>query len=152
MAFTRAIVRPPASNFADGLTSCDEGPPDVGLALDQHLAYCRALEECDLEVTVLPADPAFPDSTFVEDTAIVTAQRAIGTRPGAPSRAGEVNSVIAALRRHFQDVARIFAPGTVDGGDVCEADGHFLIGVSSRTNEQGARQLARILGDLEFTS
>ena len=152
MAYTHALVRPPASSFADGLTSCDEGPPDIGLALDQHLAYCRALEECNLEVTVLPADPAYPDSTFVEDTAIVTAQGAIATRPGAPSRAGEVDSVVAALGRHFQEVARIFAPGTVDGGDVCEADGHFLIGLSSRTNEQGARQLARLLSDMQFTS
>ena len=152
MVYTRALVRPPASSFADGLTSCDEGQPDIGLALDQHLAYCRALEECGLEVTVLPADPAYPDSTFVEDTAIVTAEGAIATHPGAPSRVGEVDSVVAALLRHFREVVQIFAPGTVDGGDVCEADGHFLIGLSSRTNEQGARQLARLLGDLQYTS
>ena len=152
MVYTHAIVRPPASTFADGLTSSDEGPPDIGMALDQHLAYCRALEECGLEITELPADPKYPDSCFVEDTAIVTAQGAIATRPGAPSRSGEVDSVVAALRRYYREVAQIFAPGTLDGGDVCEADGHFLIGLSSRTNEQGARQLARLLADMQFTS
>jgi len=40
----------------------------------------------------------------------------------------------------------------VDGGDVCEADGHFLIGLSHRTNEEGARQLAGLLGDIGFPS
>ena len=152
MTFTSALVRTPAPNFAKGLTSSDEGPPDFAMALEQHRGYCRALEECGLEITELPADPAFPDSTFVEDTAIVTAQGAIATRPGAPSRAGEVDSVVAALRRQFREVAQIFAPGTLDGGDVCDADGHFLIGLSSRTNEQGARQLARLLGDWQYTS
>lgn len=152
MSYTHAIVRRPASNFADGLTSSDEGAPDIGLALEQHRVYCHALEECGLEITELPADPLHPDSTFVEDTAIVMAHGAIALRPGAPSRVGEVESVVAALRHHFPDVPRIFAPGTVDGGDVCEADGHFLIGLSSRTNELGARQLERRLGDLQCTS
>jgi dimethylargininase len=152
MTFTRALVRPPAANLARGLTSSDEGPPDVGVALNQHRAYCQALEECGLEITVLPADPAFPDSTFIEDAAIVTEQGAIAMRPGAPSRVGEVDGVVAALRSYYREVAQIFSPGTVDGGDVCEADGHFLIGLSARTNEQGARQLARLLSDLQYAS
>ncbi len=152
MPYTRALVRPPSSNFADGLTSSDEGAPDIGLALEQHRAYCQALADCGLEITTLPADPLHPDSTFVEDTAIVTARGAIATRPGAPSRMGEVDSVVAALRRHYTEVAQIIAPGTVDGGDVCEADDHFLIGLSSRTNEHGARQLAGLLGDLRTTT
>lgn len=152
MPYTHALVRPPASNFAQGLTSADEGPPDVGIALDQHRAYCRALEDCGLEITELPADPLYPDGTFVEDTAIVMAHGAIAARPGAPSRQGEVDGIKAALRSHFRQVEQIFAPGTVDGGDVCEIEGHFLIGLSSRTNEQGARQLARLLGDLQCTS
>ena len=152
MPFTRALVRPPSPNFADGLTNADQGAPDIGLALEQHRTYCQALADCGLEVTTLPADPLHPDSTFVEDTAIVTARGAIAMRPGAPSRQGEVESVVTELRHHYRDVARIEAPGTVDGGDVCQADDHFLIGLSSRTNEQGARQLAGFLGDLRSTT
>jgi dimethylargininase len=37
--------------------------------------------------------------------------------------------------------------GTLDGGDVCEADAHFIIGVSHRTSEQGAHELAALLGE-----
>jgi dimethylargininase len=152
MMFTRAIVRPPPPTFANGITSADEGPPDFDLALAQHRDYCHALEHCGLAVSSLSADTAYPDSCFVEDTAILTARGAIATRPGAPSRAGEVLSVLPALQAWFPDVARIVAPGTVDGGDVCEADGHFLIGHSARTNDEGARQLADLLGGLGYRS
>jgi len=139
--FTRAIVRPPGRNFADGLTSAGDGAPDFALAVQQHQQYCAALGRCGLELTRLEPDSRFPDGTFVEDAAIVTARGAILTRPGAPTRAGEVVSIGTALRAFFPDLASIEAPGSVDGGDVCEADGHFFIGLSARTNEAGARQL-----------
>ena len=70
--FTRAIVRPPSSNFADGLTSVALGTPDFPLALEQHAAYCNALERCGLTLTRLPGDPSHPDATFVEDAAILS--------------------------------------------------------------------------------
>ena len=66
MPYTHALVRPPASNFGDGLTSSNEGAPDITLALDQHRAYCHAIEVCGLEITELPADPRYPDGTFIE--------------------------------------------------------------------------------------
>jgi dimethylargininase len=150
--FTRAIVRPPARNFAAGLSSAAEGAPDVDRALEQHLQYVGALRDCGLNVTNLQPDEAHPDATFVEDTAIVTARGAILTRPGAPSREGEVRSMAVCLRKFYADLPAIEAPGTVDGGDVCEADGHFLIGVSARTNEHGAEQLARHLAGFGYTS
>lgn len=150
MHFTHAIVRPPPATFAAGITHAKAGKPDLALALRQHRAYCQALTDCGLEVTTLPADPSHPDSCFVEDCAIVTARGAIATRPGAASRMGEVESIIAALHAWYPDIARIVAPGTLDGGDVCEADGHFLIGLSSRSNEEGARQLAEFLETLGY--
>jgi dimethylargininase len=150
--FHRAIVRPPAPNFADGLTTVDLGVPDVAKALQQHARYCEALERCGLELVRLPADPRYPDSTFVEDTAILTGRGAILTRPAAPSREGEVAGIEEAVSRFFPELARIEAPGTVDGGDICEAGDHFFIGISARTNEEGARQLALHLYRMGFTS
>jgi dimethylargininase len=152
MQFTRAIVRPPSPNFAAGLTSAAAGPPDIGRALEQHAAYVEALRDRGLTVTCLEPDEMYPDGTFVEDTAIVTGRGAVLTRPGALSREGEIRSMAACLRQFFADLPAIAAPGTVDGGDVCEADGHFLIGVSARTNAQGAHQLAQHLGRLGYTS
>ena len=152
MGFTRAIVRPPAATFAEGITSSHLGPPDIDLALGQHEAYCRTLERLGLSLVRLEADPSFPDSTFVEDAAIVTAGGAILSRPGAPSRVGEVTAVGAALHRWFPELDRIGVPGTVDGGDVCEAGDHYFIGLSQRTNREGAAQLAEWLARIGFGS
>jgi dimethylargininase len=152
MRFTRAIVRPPAASFAAGITSSRLGPPDPALALEQHQAYCRTLERLGLSLMRLAPDPEFPDSTFVEDTAVVTTRGALLTRPGAPSRAGEVAAIGAVLREWFPEPAEITAPGTVDGGDVCEAGDHFFLGLSRRTNPEGTAQLARWLGRHGFGS
>jgi dimethylargininase len=150
--FTRAIVRPPGKSFASGLSGATEGPPDPTLALAQHAAYVGALRACGLEVTTLAPDEDYPDATFVEDTAIMTARGAILTRPGAPSREGEVRGMSRCLHNFYAELPAIAAPGSVDGGDICEADGHFLIGISARTNEQGARQLADHLARWGYTS
>jgi dimethylargininase len=146
------VVRPPAANFEGGLTSVDLGKPDFEVALRQHEAYCRALAECGLALERLGADEQHPDSTFVEDTAILTSRGAVICRPGAPSRLGETEEIESLLRRDFSAVYKIAEPGTVDGGDVCEAEDHFFIGVSQRTNEAGATQLAAFLAELGYTS
>ena len=148
--FTRAILRRPAATYAEGLTVTGGGSPDLPLALQQHAAYAKALESCGLTLTVLPADERFPDSTFVEDTAILTARAAIVTRPGAPSRLGEAEAIERTLDGFYPTVLRILAPATVDGGDICQCEDRFLIGVSARTSESGARELAGILRDLGY--
>ena len=150
--FTRALLRLPGENFAAGITTSAEGAPVLARALEQHRRYAAALEACGLRTATLPADPRFPDGTFVEDTAIVTARGAVLTRPGAPTRLGEAALMAPVLEASFGDLKRIAAPGTVDGGDVCQCDDHFLIGVSARTSEDGARQLAALLGELGYTS
>lgn len=150
--FRHAIVRLPGANYADGLTRVDLGAPSFELTLAQHAAYCAALREAGLQLTVLPADLRYPDGTFVEDTAIVLPEAAILTRPGAPSRLGEAAAIEPALRAHFPALAAIEAPGCVDGGDICEAGRHVFIGLSERTNETGAAQLAAWLAGQGYGS
>jgi dimethylargininase len=146
--FTHAIARKPGSNFSQGLTTSTDGPPDYQKALAQHAEYCEALKAAGLSLTVLDPDPDHPDSTFVEDVAVLARETAVITRPGAKSRRGETLGIQEPLRRFFRSIEEIRAPGTLDGGDVCQAGRHFFIGVSRRTNENGARQLASILGRL----
>jgi len=124
----------------------------LDLVLEQHRDYCKALADCGLELTVLEADLRFPDSTFVEDTAILTARGAVLTRPGARSREGEVDAMRPVVLDFFPSPLAIETPGTVDGGDICEAEDHFFIGVSHRTNEEGARQLGAHLRGFGYTS
>ncbi len=159
--FINAIVRPPGANFADALTSVDLGAPDYIRALHQHAQYCAALERCGLTLTHLEPDESYPDSTFVEDTAVLvqvdshspaSISCAILTRPGAATRAGEVANIAKELSRFYPRMHAIEPPGTVDGGDICEAENHFFIGISARTNEAGAQQLQTLLALYDRTS
>ena len=150
--FTHAIGRVPADNFADGLTSVELGVPEFDLAMAQWEAYCAALESCGLVLTCLEADLRYPDSTFVEDAAVLTPHAAMLTRPGAASRMGEVAAMASAVRRFYPEAEEIVAPGTIDGGDICEAGKHFFLGISHRTNEEGARQLNDHLARYGYTS
>lgn len=161
--FTRAIVRPPGANYADGLARVDLGFPNYKRALRQHASYCQAFERCGVELTRLEPDERFPDSTFVEDTAVIIqavagdhalskAPVAILTRPGAHSRVGEVESIKASLAQFCSEFHSIVEPGTLDGGDICEAGNHFFIGISKRTNKSGAQQLGDLLTTHGFTS
>jgi dimethylargininase len=143
--FTRAIVRKPGKRIVEGLTSFDLGKPIHALALEQHAAYVAALEDCGLEVRVLEADEDYPDSTFVEDTALLTPFCAIITNPGAPSRKGEVTKIKGVLQEYYTDIEQVHEPGTVEGGDIMMVGSHFYIGLSGRTNREGAQQVIAIL-------
>ena len=140
MNFTHAIARAPSARFANGLTTAGLGPPDVSLAVRQHEAYVSALAACGVAVTVLPPVPGFPDAVFVEDTAVITARAAIIANPGAPTRNGEALLMRAELAARFSHLETIRPPGTLDGGDVLQVGDCFFVGVSARTNANGARQ------------
>jgi len=150
--FTRAITRTPGENFAQGLTTKDIGKPEYQKALAQHNKYWEALQSCGLDVLLLEAAIEFPDSTFVEDTAVLIRECAILTRPGAASRAGEIARMKPVLEEYYTNFESITEPGTLDGGDICEAGKHFFIGISERTNEAGARQFAEIVGRYGYSS
>lgn len=144
--FKYAIVRTPARSMVKGITAHPElGKPDYAAALAQHLAYAQALERCGLAVTTLPADEEHPDSCFVEDVAVCAGEFAVVTAPGAPSRRAEVEGIEEILKGRFPEVERIAAPGTLEGGDVMMVGRHFYVGLSSRTNAEGARQFIAML-------
>lgn len=145
--FTRAIVRLPAASVVSGLRAGNGPSPTCDGVAAEHWAYIAALEEAGLDVEVLPALNAFPDSIFVEDPAFVLPEGAILLAPGSPSRAGEAAALEPALAAHFGAVARIES-GCVDGGDVLILPNEILIGLSARTDREGADALARWLGEL----
>jgi dimethylargininase len=143
--FSKAIVRIPCKNFINGLTTANLGLPDYDLALIQHQEYIKALRKCGLEVIVLDADEDYPDSTFVEDTALLTPYCAIITNPGASSRTGETVEIKNVLTEYYSKIETIINPGTVEAGDIMMVGDHFYIGLSRRTNINGAEQLINIL-------
>ena len=146
----RAVTRKPCLRFAEGITAAHLGKPDIQLALEQHRDYIHALKSCGLEVIELEADENFPDSCFVEDVAVITDEVAVITNPGAKSRKGEIHSMIPVLEK-FRMLEFIQSPGTLEGGDIMEVENHFYIGLTERTNEEGARQLGAILSKYNYS-
>lgn len=131
--------------MVNGLSTANMGEPDYNLACKQHEKYIEALEICGLNVEVLDANENYADSTFIEDIALLTTHCAIITNPGVPSRKGEVKDVIDIIKRYYTNVEYINEPGTIEAGDIMMVGDHFYIGLSERTNEEGARQMTCIL-------
>lgn len=147
----RAWVRRVPDTFDRAITGPHGRPPDVSLARAQHTDYVHRLGEAGLAVTTLAAVPEYPDCVFIEDTAVLLGTVAVVTRPGASERRGEVDTVRDKLDRDFE-VREIESPGTLDGGDVMVLGGVVYVGLSARTNEEGAGQLARIARDVGLST
>lgn len=143
--FERALARTPGDSAVEGIRDIDRGPPSIGALRREHDAYVAALRASGVTVEVLPALEAYPDSLFVEDTALVFPEGAIVLRPGAPSRFGEAEAIAPVLRRHFAECIGMPGPGFADGGDVLVTPETVYIGLSKRTDEVGAAALVECL-------
>lgn len=150
--FSHAIVRSPGASIAAGLRKAGAHPPDPAKFRLEHEAYVAALASAGVEVTVLPALEAFPDSVFVEDAALCVRGTAITLRPGAPTRRGEAAAIRPALESLFDTVFALPGEGSVDGGDVLLFDEEAFIGLSKRTDEKGCEALSSLLEDLGYRS
>src|SRR5688572_15666439 len=145
-----AITRDVSPSLAEcELTHVDRTPIDVELAQNQHRGYQRVLASLGCRVLNLEAEPAMPDAVFVEDVAVVLDEVAVMTRPGAPSRRGEVASIAELLRRH-RPLRTIEAPGTLDGGDVLRVGRTLYVGQSGRSNAEGIAQLANAIAEFGY--
>ncbi len=149
--FTKAIVRRPSQSLIQGITTADLGLPDFSLALKQHDAYIEALQTCGLAVTILEANEEYPDSVFVEDTAVVTGNIATLSNPGPTSRKGELAAIEPDIRSAFETVYQIESPGTFEGGDVLQVEQNFYVGLSDRTNLAGFKQFSEFMKNHSFT-
>ncbi len=145
--FSRAIIRKPAASITEGLRAIDTGPPDLTRMTAAHDSYAATLRETGAEVIALSALPAYPDSIFVEDTALCLPQGAILMRAGAPTRSGEVYEMAPVLYKMYKDVREIKGPGTIEGGDILVTAREVLVGLSERTDQAGVDELAALTAD-----
>lgn len=150
--FNSAIVRRPGASVVEGLRADDRGNPSHEGVVAEHDSYIAALQAAGVEVTVLPALEAFPDSVFVEDPALVFTEGAILLRPGAATRAGETVEIAPTLRAMFETVIEPPAVGFADGGDVLATPNAVMIGLSARTDRAGAEALSKSLATLGKTA
>ena len=143
--FTYAITRRPARSVVDGLRALDTGSPNYELMLSHHVDYVAALREAGASVTELEPLEDFPDSVFVEDSALCLPEGAVLMKPGAPSRFGEVSEIEPVLNDFFSEVRSISGNGTIEAGDILVTPREVLVGRSARTNRLGIVELREIL-------
>lgn len=145
-----AVTRSPGPELARcELTHLPRQPIDAARALAQHDNYQAVLRDAGVRVVALPADPAFPDGVFVEDTAVVLDEVAVMTSPAPPSRRGERAAVEAALAP-FRPLARLPADAFLEGGDVLRVGRALFVGLSGRTGAAGVAALERVVRPLGY--
>lgn len=146
--FTHAITRKPSASITAGLRAVDIGTPDLALMQAHHADYITALRSTGAQVVELDALEDFPDSVFVEDTALCLPQGAIVMRPGAPSRLGEAVEMAPHLRALYGDVRQISGEDSfIEGGDILTTEREILVGRSARTNAAGIAELTERVRD-----
>lgn len=146
--FTYAITRKPAASITRGLRAVDTGTPSLALMLQHHADYVAALRSTGAVVVELDPLEDFPDSIFVEDTALCLPQGAVVMRPGAPTRLGEAAAMAPHLRALYGQVRQITGTDSfIEGGDILTTETEVLVGRSARTNAAGIAELAAKLAD-----
>jgi dimethylargininase len=140
-----ALTHLPSPNLESGQrTHVARVPLDYGLAVRQHAAYCQTLRDCGATIHTLEVNRDLPDSTFLEDTAVVLDEVAVLASMGTAARRAEPAGVEAELRK-YRPLARIEPPATLEGGDVLRVGQVLLVGVSARTDAAGAGALQAVV-------
>jgi dimethylargininase len=144
--FTHAITRRPAASIMRGLRAVDTGSPDLARMQAHHADYIAALGSTGATVIELPALEDYPDSVFVEDTALCLPQGAIVMRPGAPSRLGEAAEMAPHLAALYAEIRPITGPESyIEGGDILVTETEILVGRSARTNAIGIAEMTALV-------
>lgn len=146
----RALVRAPDGSFAaaDPRVWGYASKPDVTTARREHQALVNLLEEQGVAVERHRQPLAGrADAIFVFDPVLLTRSGAVVLRMGKELRRGEEEALGRTLERlGVPLLGRLEGEARAEGGDLLRLDrSTLLVGLGERTNEEGARQLARLL-------
>jgi N-dimethylarginine dimethylaminohydrolase len=123
--------------------------PDLGRAVDEAGAFVEILRGAGAEVRTLPRGTGVGlDSIYARDASVVAPGGMVLARMGKRERAGEPEAQGAAFREWgIPVVGAIHPPGALEGGDVVWlSEQAVAVGRGYRTNDDGIRQLQRLVG------
>jgi N-dimethylarginine dimethylaminohydrolase len=147
----QVLVKRPGPAFGAAFDDPDHGflhPVDLELARREHDAFVELLASLGPQVHALETEGSSPDLVYTFDPLLVTDRGAIPLRPGKRNRVPECDAIEAwTIAAGIPTIGRIEAPGTIEGGDTFWLRPDlFCIGRTLRTNTEGVRQLASIVG------
>ncbi|MBD3189665.1 MAG: amidinotransferase [Candidatus Heimdallarchaeota archaeon] len=141
MTIKHAITREPSKTFSNCLSTHPlHHSIDIKRAKEQHQKYRIILKELGVEVINLAPEREYPDSCFVEDTAIIHKDKALITRMAKTNRRGEEQRIAEILQKYFS-IINTKPPATLEGGDVIHLPDRLICGITKRTNEKAIPQL-----------
>ncbi|XP_071097251.1 N(G),N(G)-dimethylarginine dimethylaminohydrolase 1-like isoform X1 [Haliotis cracherodii] len=149
--YNYAIVSRIPNSFKDKAITAGNEQIDVEKAREEYKELLAVLQKCDINLIELQEDEKYPDCCFVEDTAVVIGGTVLITRPGHPSRQGEVGEIRRVLKNdlHFNVSEMKEADAKLDGGDVLFTGKEIFVGVGKRTNNAGATAVATAFIDYD---
>ncbi len=120
-------------------------------AKKQHKDLRDTIRLAGAEVIEIPELEGHPNSVFAMDTSLSLGDSFIKLRMGLSTRRGEDEYMAKILENlGLEKIGEVIAPGTAEGGDLIPAYPIFFIGQSSRTNVEGAQQIAKIAENLGY--
>jgi dimethylargininase len=146
-----ALVKAPGPAFGRAFARPEHGfhhPVDLELARREHAEFVALLSSLGTTVHRLEAEVDSPDLLYAFDPLLITDRGAIPLRPGKPNRRVEPAAIESWTLAHgIPTIGRIEPPGTIEAGDTFWLRPDlFVIGRTLRTNDEGARQLAALVG------
>lgn len=145
-----ALTRKVSSSIAEcQLTFMERQTIDYRKACKQHQEYESILQSLGFGVLSLCQQPHLPDAVFVEDGAVVVDEVAVISLPARASRRGEVHSLAQTLGQ-YKPIEYLQGDAYLEGGDVIQDGKTLYVGLSTRTNLQGASQLRKILSRYNY--
>ncbi|MFQ6675140.1 MAG: dimethylarginine dimethylaminohydrolase family protein [Fidelibacterota bacterium] len=150
----RAVVCPPGREYFSVRDPEDHNfgaVPDRRKGINQHTRLREILAASGCEVVEVRELPHHPNSVFTRDPSVCTPEGFVRLRMGLPTRRGEEQWIAETLRSLGEPcVGNVEPPGTAEGGDIILAGNVAFVGLSSRTNREGVRQINEILTSLGY--
>jgi dimethylargininase len=150
----RVVVSTPQNAYFDVATHEAANIPqlaDPAATIRQHDRLKDTMTSFGADVVDVPELAGHPNSVFPRDVALCTPAGHIRLRMGLEVRRGEEDWISRELEAMGEpQIGEITAPGTVEGGDVILADDVAFVGLSGRTNAEGARQLSSMLSKMGY--
>ncbi|MED5290178.1 MAG: arginine deiminase family protein [SAR324 cluster bacterium] len=123
--------------------------PDFETAAQEHRQFREIFASEGIELVMIPgSSELFLDSIYVRDSMINTPEGLILASMGKTERTGEPK----VSAKHFEScgfsiLGSIEPPGKIEGGDLVWLDQtRCAVGLGYRTNQEGIRQLHKMLG------
>ncbi|MGR7976104.1 dimethylarginine dimethylaminohydrolase family protein [Bacillus velezensis] len=120
---------------------------NIPVALKQHSEFIDILRSHQIEVVLLPADPALPEQVFTRDIGFVLGETAFISNMAASVRQGEEKVFQDLLDDKKIPYTRL-KKANIEGGDILIADGTVYAGLSKRTDKEAVRELREALPEM----